>query len=95
MNSQDRVEIREVDKKVDGIKDDIHALHLEVKDLFSVVSVEENKIETITDNCDKTKTDYEKRFRLLEKGERKTILIASIVGAIVTGGGALILHLLG
>ena len=94
MNEQDRVEIREVNKKVDGIKDDIHALHLEVKDLVSVVSVEENKIETVTENCRITREDYETRFRMLEGGERKTIVIASLVAAVVTGGGAILLLLL-
>ena len=91
MNEHDRELLNKFSAKLDTLKDDIHNVHLEVKDLAAVASVDETQIKELKDKGD----DHETRLRLIERAERKTILIASLVGAVVTGGGALLLFILG
>ena len=87
MNAQDREDLKDLSKKIDTVKDDIFHLGLQIKDGFNVASLNEQAIVGVKEDLRETKG----KVATLEKGERKTILIASIVGSVVTGGGALIL----
>lgn len=76
--------------------------HQKLDDLLGIVTkirvelgIFGERLDNTRDDLKDAKIDYEKRFRLLEGGERKTIVIASLVAAVVTGGGALLLHLIG
>lgn len=87
MNAQDRQDIKELSKEFreyvkewNDKKESDAAFHATMK----------LKVKGVQD----AKKDHEKRIRVLEKAERKTIVLASLVGAVVTGGGALVIYLL-
>ncbi len=80
MNAQDREDLRDLNKKFDGFLD---AWNKKKTDDAGFHATMKLKVEDID--------DHENRLRELEYAERKTIVIASLVGAVVTGGGGLVL----
>jgi len=83
MNAQDKEDIKELTQEFRGFVKEWYEKKEEDAGFHATMKLKVKAID-----------DHEKRLRTLEKAERKTIVIASLVGAIVTGGGALIISLL-
>ena len=80
MNAQDREDIKELTREFRGFVKEWNDKKESDAGFHATMKLKAEDID-----------DHEKRLRTLEQAERKTIVIASLVGAVVTGGGGLVL----